>query len=417
MGAMSHFPTVLLLAAGENTRFFPFNTDKHKATRELFGQPLIIRTLRNLQDHQVSEVVIVVSHKDFGGKGLSASLQGADLHLNIRFVLQPEAKGMGDAVLCAQEFLHDRFFVLNPYYVNAGEVLQKLVHESTANVLVSTHTDRPWEYGVFKLDGNRVVGIVEKPEKGTEPSNLKVEVLHLLGQEFLGILREVEPDQYNYEHALDRLLQNTDVNVFNVDTPFPTLKYPWHLFDFQSIVFDRMRSETAPDAHVAPTAVIDDKHGPVVIESGAVIGHAAKIVGPCYIGRHVLVGDFSFVRASNLEEDVVIGANTEVVRSIFFAGSDMHYGYIADSIVGSNVKIGAGLITANKRHDRGNVIAHVKGKKVDSGRNNVGVMIGDRAKIGVRTTTMPGVMIGAEAVVYPSLTLYKNVGASEEVKA
>ncbi|MEO8581698.1 MAG: sugar phosphate nucleotidyltransferase [Patescibacteria group bacterium] len=413
---MNTRPTVLILAAGENSRFFPFNTAKHKAALEMLGEPLIVRTLRNLQENHFSDVVIVVSEKDYGGKGLSVALQRYDLDLKISFVLQSKPLGGGDAVLCAQEHLRERFFVINPYYVGVGEVLERLLKESTQNVLAATETDRPWEYGIFELDGERVVGIIEKPEVGTEPSRLKNEVLHLLGQEFLSILKNLPSEQNSYEKALDHLIKKTTVGIVKLAIPLASLKYPWHLFDYQSLLFSRTESSTAIDAHVSPTAVIDDTKGPVVIESGAYIGHAVKLLGPCYIGRHAYVGDFSFIRGASLEEGVVIGSNTEVARSIFFPHSDIHFGYIADSIVGVGVTIGAGLITANKRHDRENVLVEVKGRKVDCGANRLGAMFGDGAKIGVRTTTMPGVIVGAAATVFPSMTVYKNVESGAVLK-
>jgi bifunctional UDP-N-acetylglucosamine pyrophosphorylase/glucosamine-1-phosphate N-acetyltransferase len=240
--------------------------------------------------------------------------------------------------------------------------------------------------------------------------------MYLLSKSYLDELEKTDVSQYSFEAALDSFLKDHDVRYYKQDTYLASLKYPWHLFEFQQELFTHARSSTAIDAHVSPTAIIDDTHGPVIIESGARIGHATKLLGPCYIGRQAIVGDFSFVRGSSIEAGVVIGAYTEVARSIFLSHSEMHYGYIADSIVGKNVRIGAGLITANKRHDRENIEALVKGEKVDVGRNNLGVMIGDGAKIGVRTTTMPGVMIGSESVVYPGLTLYKNVEKGEVVK-
>jgi NDP-sugar pyrophosphorylase family protein len=414
---MTTRPTVVILAAGENSRFFPFNTTLHKASYEILGEPLIVRTLRNLEAHHFYDVVLIVSEKDYGGKGLSAELQKYDLYLRMSFVLQPQALGMGNALLLAAEQIGESFAVVFPSSIDAGKAIEDLMKSSGEDgAIVVSETIEPWLYGIVTIDGDRITGIVEKPERGSEPSNLKAQGIYLLSTSYIDELRNVPPAQYSFEHAFDRYVRQHDVRYFKQGEALPSLKYPWHLFDFQQYVFGLQRSFTASDADVAPTSVIDDTHGPVIIESGARIGHGAKLLGPCYIGRHAFVGDFSFVRGSSIEEDVVVGSYTEVVRSIIFPKSEIHYGYVADSIIGRQVRIGAGLITANKRHDRENVHIIVKGEKVDAGRNNLGVLVGDRTKLSVRTTTMPGVAIGADSLVFPSMTLFKNIEHGETVK-
>lgn len=413
---MTTRPTVIILAAGENSRFFPFNTVRHKASYELNGEPLIVRTLRSLEAHHCYDVVIVVSEKDYGGKGLSAQLQEYDLFLKISFVLQDQAHGMGAAILLAEKELGDSFVVVSPHTIDAGDMIEELMKNSGEDGAITvSQTDRPWMYGVIKSKGKRITGIIEKPEKGKEPSNLKARCW-LLSHKFLSVLRDVPAQQYSFEAALDVFFKEHEVFFVQRPDALPSYKYPWHLFEFQQVLFDRLSSYTADDAQIAPTSVIDDSHGPVVIESGASIGHAAKIVGPCYIGRHAVIGDYSFVRGSSIEQDCTVGANTEVVRSILFPHVDIHFGYLADSIVASGAKIGAGLITANKRHDREHIKVIVKGEKVDAGRNNLGIMVGEKAKIGVRVTTMPGIAIGAGAIIYPAMTLYGNVAHGEVAK-
>jgi NDP-sugar pyrophosphorylase family protein len=414
---MTHSPTVLILAAGANSRFFPFNTTTHKGGIELVGQPLIFRTLKSLESSGFHDVVIIVSEKDYDGKGLSGVLKEYHSPLSISFVLQPEAKGMGNAVLCAKDKVWDSFAIVFPVSLDAGPMIQQLITDSGEDgALVVSETKEPWLYGIVTTDGKRVTHIVEKPAQGSEPSNLKAEGVYLLSKKYLDVLSDTQEEEYSFEKALDSFFKGHDVRFSKADKTIPSLKYPWHLFGFKELFFQSMHSTTSNEAEVAPTVVIDDSQGPVVIESGAKIGHAAKLSGPCFIGKNVLVGDFSFVRNATIEHDAVVGSNTEIVRSIIGPHTTVHYGYVADSIIGSEVKIGAGLITANRRHDRANVHIHVKDGKVDSGSNGFGVMIGDRTKVGVRTTTMPGVVIGADCTLYPSITHYRNIDHNQVIK-
>lgn len=402
-------PTVVIIAGGENSRFFPLNENTYKGAITLFGQPLIVRALDSLKQHGYQKVVIVVSPKNYEGHGLSGLVDQAQLGLDVHFVLQPEAKGMGDAVLKAREQLSDQFLVTSGYQMNLGELADQLLAKPAGNVVCATHTDEPWEYGILSLNGEYVTGIVEKPNKGEETSNYKVQTLYKLDQDFIEALLKVPESPYNFEKALDLLMKNQEVGVLQLTDGLPSLKYVWHLFEFQSLFFAGAKSETATSAKIADTAVIDDSQGPVIIGEDVAIGHCARIVGPCYLGNKVIVGDFSFVRGSSVESETTIGANTEVVRSIILSHTSLHYSYVADSIIGSHVKIGAGFLTANKRLDRAPVSVTIKGKKIDTQRKALGVLIGDTANIGIRVSTMPGVCIGTDAQVFPGVVIYRNL--------
>ncbi|HSW89336.1 MAG TPA: sugar phosphate nucleotidyltransferase [Patescibacteria group bacterium] len=403
-------PTVIILAAGENSRFFPLNTQTHKGGVTLLGKPIVVRTLENLQDNGFDQVVLIVSPKDYGGKGLSGFLADYNFKLRIDYVLQPEALGMGDAVLHAREYCKDPFAVTFPSSVDVGTVILQLVEESgNGGAIAVTYTQEPWLYGIVTLDGKRINGIVEKPKQGTENSNLMAQGMYYLSPNYIQVLEDEEKQEYSFEAALNKYFPKSPVHAVELADPLPSLKFPWHLFDFQSHLFEEMPNYTSPYATVEKTAVIDSDNGPVYIENGAHVGHASRIVGPCYIGKDVFIGDFSLIRGSSLEEGSSVGSHSEVARSIILEHSSMHNGYLGDSIVGTGVTIGAGFISSNKRIDRRNIFVDVKGKKTDTGRQALGTIIGDNARIGVRVSTMPGKFIGANATVYPSLTIFAHV--------
>ena len=249
---------------------------------------------------------------------------------------------------------------------------------------------------------------MEKPKSSHQIAAQKILGCYLLNRKFIDLLEKLPTEQYNFETALDQLLQKSPLPVLSLAN-FLDLKYPWHLFDFQKELLAQQSSYTHPEAQVAATAILDDSQGPIYIAAGVKIGDFAKIVGPAYIGPSSLVGDYSFVRESSIEGWCRIGANTELVRSLVFSHVDVHSSYIADSILGSGSHAGAGLITANLRLDEKNVQTMVKGELVDTGRRKLGIITGAKANLGIRVSTMPGVLIGAETVVYPQKMLSRNL--------
>ena len=344
-------PPVVILAAGSSSRFEPLTNNQHKSHTSLFGLPLLVRTIKNLQKANFTDLIVVISSEDAEKQKTKNLLQNYNLK-EINIAVQKNKNGMGDALLAAEEFLQtDQFCLIRGTCINAAEILEKMLNMNSANVVCAVETETPWIYGILDLQNDQAVGLVEKPEKGTEPSSSRLEAVYLLSAEFLQTLKQTQAHEHSLEITLNQMMKNQAWPVLHLEQNNPSLKYPWHLFKFLKPLAGQQESYQAPSARVSDKAVINDSHGPVIIEEGARVFDFATLVGPCYVGKNCLVGNYSFVRGSCIEPGASVGANAEVVRSILLPGSTMHYGYIADTILGENSWIGAGIITANKRLD------------------------------------------------------------------
>lgn len=435
-------PNIVIVAGGKNSRFYPLNTQTHKGFLPIVGKPIFLRSLENLKEYGFglekngNKIVVVVSSKDFDGNGFSKYLAennvAKELGLNIEIVLQNKAEGMGDALLSAKENIlngnTESFITASPYHLNIGqkaeELLNKKLAENANGVLSASHTENPELFGIIHLDEKdqkKVVGILEKPkQKISDP--LKVDSLYLFETNFLNELSKTSKDEYSLENAITNYAKNNYVTwIKNGEESF-SLKYPWHLFDAFSNIIKNQNTTISKSAKISKTVIIDESNGPVIVDENAEIGDFVKISGPCYIGKGVFVGDYSFIRGSSLELGVVVGANTEIVRSILFENSVIHYGYMSDSILGPETKVGAGLITANKRFDRKGIkvrFEDIKNKKdnvVDSRKEGLGIITGKNVQIGIRTNSMPGILIGENSTTYPGLTLQENVKKNQIFK-
>jgi len=112
----------------------------------------------------------------------------------------------------------------------------------------------------------------------------------------------------------------------------------------------------------------------------------------------------------------VIGANTEVVRSVILEKCNIHFGYLADSVLDQNVKIAAGLVTANKRLDRENIAITTKEKTIDSRTDRLGILAGEGAETGIKVGTMPGVILGPNSKIFPGVIVFNSVEENEVKK-
>jgi UDP-N-acetylglucosamine diphosphorylase/glucosamine-1-phosphate N-acetyltransferase len=162
-------------------------------------------------------------------------------------------------------------------------------------------------------------------------------------------------------------------------------------------------------ALVEPGVVFDVRNGPVVIEEGAESLSGTRLEGPTYIGggTKVLGG---FVRWSVFGPECRVRG--EIATSVFLGyGNKAHEGFVGHSVVGHWVNLGAGTTTSNLKNTYGPVRLEVAGKRIETGRSNLGTLFGDHAKTAIGTMLATGTVVGAGANVFGAIAPPKYVPA------
>jgi UDP-N-acetylglucosamine diphosphorylase/glucosamine-1-phosphate N-acetyltransferase len=153
-------------------------------------------------------------------------------------------------------------------------------------------------------------------------------------------------------------------------------------------------------ATVEPGTVFDLRHGAVVMDQGSEIRSGTRLEGPVYIGpsTRVLGG---FLRASVFGPDCRVKG--EIVSSVFLGfANKSHDGFVGHSVIGPWVNLGAGTTTSNLKNTYGPVRLEVDGQRIETGRLNLGSLIGDHAKTAIGTLLATGTVISAGANVFGS---------------
>lgn len=395
----------VVLAAGESSRFWPLASTHHKSLYRVMDRPVMQFTLEGLVQSGITDIAVIVSPGDQTIQSYFGD--GGSLGAPISYFVQEKPLGMGDAVRHAQDWLQDSSFVVtNADQVNVDQLLPGMIdiHRTDRSMMVLTgqETDTPWNYGIMAIAGEKVKRIVEKPEKGTEPSQTMVIGLYLLPANFLAVLRAEPSSHYSYEAAIQSHIDRFDatrVVVQPPDTPEITLKFPWHLFRLNRYLMDRHLAETFihESAIISPHALIS---GTVHIGANVRVFEHAVIKGPAWISDGVIIGNNALVRDySYVGQNSMVGFGTEIKNSIVYDHVETHANYIGDSIVDSGCGFGAGTITANRRLDRKNIKSVVKDNRVDSGMSFFGMVTGQNVKTGIQAGVMPGVKIGSNCFI------------------
>jgi bifunctional UDP-N-acetylglucosamine pyrophosphorylase/glucosamine-1-phosphate N-acetyltransferase len=90
-------------------------------------------------------------------------------------------------------------------------------------------------------------------------------------------------------------------------------------------------------------------------------------------------------------------------------GAHIHSGFIGDSVIGQDCRIGANFITGNRRLDRSEIYAYVQGRKVNTSKTYLGAIIGHQTKMGINTSTSPNVIINNQTIVAPNSYIDSNI--------
>ncbi len=169
--------------------------------------------------------------------------------------------------------------------------------------------------------------------------------------------------------------------------------------------------------------VADTAEGPILIDQGASIGPFCFLQGPVYVGPGSKV-----IEHAALKEAVALGHTTKVGGEV--EGSTIepytnkqHHGFLGHSYLGSWVNLGAGTCNSDLKNTYGTVSVEYRGKRVATGMQFVGCVIGDYSKTAINTSIFTGKIIGVCSMVYgfvttnvPSFTNYaRTFGQMSEI--
>lgn len=396
----------IILAAGQSSRIYPFAQNTHKSMIKIMGKPILEYTIDALRKGGIKDLVLVISRNS---QIQSYFVDGKIKGVNIKYIIQNEPLGMGNALLLAKKEIDEDFLLLNAHHLDVSSFLTDLIKTKihASAVLVAREKNFLVGQGILKVIGERVLEIIEKPPKGSEPSNLCVVGVYLLPKDFIKTLASTSDEQYQLEKALTAFAKENLVKFIKIKEETISLKYPWDLLSFKNYLLRKIKRNIDKTAKIAKSAEIV---GEVIIDQNAVIMEGVRIKGPCYIGKNVVVGNNSLLRDGVIIEDnSSVGAFAEIKNTLIMESSKAHSGFIGDTVIGMNTRIGAQFCAGNVRLDRENIAVEIKNERVDSGLKYLGVFIGNDVRIGIKCATMPGVIIGNNSVIGPSTTVFRNV--------
>lgn len=204
--------TAVIPAAGMGTRLWPLTYAIPKEMLPLGPKPAIQLVVEELIAGGVKDFVIVIGKKKeaiaehFMALRATEPLFGDD-DVTVRFAYQPQPRGLGDAVLCAEGLVEGDFLVALGDAVIGGQAFGDLAKrmlrvkaETGAAATLAVQQVAPADtsrYGILDPgeagpEGSvRILDLVEKPGPEHAPSNLAICARYVLPPAVFGLLREL----------------------------------------------------------------------------------------------------------------------------------------------------------------------------------------------------------------------------------
>ena len=206
----------IIPAAGLGTRFLPVTRVVPKEMLPIGAKPALELIVDEARAAGASEVVIVISE---GKELIRRYFEGQG---DIRFVYQKEQKGLGHAVLQA-EIDDDVLILLGDALVVGCCAAKEMVDVSKAHggaAVIGCERvpkEKVSRYGIMKLDGDRIVDMVEKPAIEDAPSDIAVAGRYLLPAAIFGYLKTQTPGkggEIQLTDAIKRMLAERDAYAY-----------------------------------------------------------------------------------------------------------------------------------------------------------------------------------------------------------
>jgi len=397
-------PKAVILAAGWGTRLRPLTLGRPKPAIRLLGETLVEYNLKQLVG-LIDEAVIVVGYKD---EIIREKIKDSYAGIKISYVRQDEQLGTGHAARVALPYLGDEFIILNGDDLYKREDIERCFQKNPS-ILVKK-VDNPQGYGQVVEEGGKVKEIVEKPDSPV--SNLINIGCYYLNKSFFE--KEIEKSsrgEYEIIDYLEYYIENKNTLYWALAENWMPVTYPWSILDAVEEVLKK--EEEKREGLIENGSSLNGK---VIIEEGSVIKEGTVIDGPAYIGKNTKIGPNAYIKGPTaIHDNCIIGAGAEIKSSVIFSKTQIpHYAFIGDSVVGEECLIGAGVTLINFLFGGDKIWAEVKGKKISTGRDRMGTVIGNRVKIGPNVSVMPGVMIADGTVIYPHTLVKDNLGENSE---
>jgi glucose-1-phosphate thymidylyltransferase len=240
----------IILAGGLGTRLQPMTRVTNKHLLPVYDRPMIYYPLQQLVHAGVRDV-LVVTGGDSAGDFLKLLRNGHEFGLeHLRYAYQEGEGGIAEALSLAEYFAGGEPIVVilgdNIFQESLAPAIASFRADPRGAMILLKEVDDPERFGVARVEGERVVEIIEKPE--SPPSRLAVTGCYLYDARVFDIIETLAPSGRGE-------LEITDVNNRYIE---------WGAMRHHAVGGWWTDAGTVPSLHRAARLVAADRDNPVL---------------------------------------------------------------------------------------------------------------------------------------------------------
>src|SRR3990172_7796312 len=328
----------LVLAGGKGTRLRPLTYTGAKQLVPLANKPILFYAIEQLVACDIRELGIVVG--EMREQIAEAVGDGSRFGARITYIDQPAPLGIAHAVKLAEEFIGDAPFALFLGDNFLKEGIARYVHQFRTgchnSVVLLCPVDRPQDFGVAQLDGQRLVRVVEKPRD--PPSNLAVIGIYFFDSHVFDAIRRIQPSARGELEITDTIQRLVDDGL---DVRAEVIAGRWidtgkhgDLLEANRLILEDLEPDLR-GSYDASSKI----EGRVVLQEGAEVVNS-RIQGPAIIGERTRIVNSYVGPFTSIYHDCLV-ANTEISGSVVLEHTTIEdIGHrIEHSLIGRNVEL------------------------------------------------------------------------------
>jgi len=157
----------VVLAGGTGSRLFPLTKITNKHLLPIYDEPMIFYPIRTLVNAGIEDILIVTGGRN-AGDFLRLLANGKEFGLkHLDYTYQEGEGGIADALRLAEHFADgERICVMLGDNIIEGSIrgaVDEFLRQPSGAKILLKHVEDAKRFGVAEIDGDRIVGIEEKP--------------------------------------------------------------------------------------------------------------------------------------------------------------------------------------------------------------------------------------------------------------
>ncbi len=197
----------IVLAGGTGSRLFPLTKITNKHLLPIYDKPMIYYPIQTLVEAGIRDLLIVTGGRN-SGDFLRLLANGREFGLkHINYTYQEGEGGIADALALAEHFAegHKICVILGDNIIQGsiGDAVREFERQERGAKILLKEVQDAERFGVAEIQGDRIVGIEEKPAR--PKSNYAVTGIYLYDQTVFDKTRTLTPSSRGE-------LEITDVN-------------------------------------------------------------------------------------------------------------------------------------------------------------------------------------------------------------